>query len=53
MVVGVVGGGIGGAATALALQRNGVECVLMERDDFFEQRRAGYGVTLQQVCVCV
>ena len=41
----IVGGGIGGLATALALQLKGVRCVVYERDEHCDQRR-GYGLTL-------
>lgn len=41
----IIGGGIGGLATALALQSRGVPCVVYERDAYPEQRR-GYGLTL-------
>ena len=48
--VGIVGAGIGGAALALFLQHSEVpfECVVYEKDSCFEQRRQGYGLTIQQ-----
>lgn len=46
--VAISGGGIGGCALALALQRCGVSIVLLEKDTSFSQRRQGYGLTLQQ-----
>ena len=46
--VAVIGGGLGGAALALALRHRGVPCALYERDDGFEARRQGYGLTVQQ-----
>eukprot|EP00793_Prasinoderma_coloniale_P002100 PRCOL_00002608-RA len=46
--VGVVGAGIGGCALALALRQRGVRCELLERDESFDARKAGYGFTLQQ-----
>jgi salicylate hydroxylase len=47
-VVAVVGGGIGGAAVALALLQRGIRAVVYERDDCFAQRAQGYGLTMQQ-----
>ena len=47
-LVAIVGGGIGGAAAALALQQRGIPVVLYERDADFEQRAQGYGLTMQQ-----
>jgi len=44
----VVGGGIGGAALALALQHRGIQSVVCERDDAFESRKQGYGLTMQK-----
>jgi hypothetical protein len=41
----IIGGGIGGLAVALALQRRGVRCVVYERDLHCDQRH-GYGLTL-------
>jgi salicylate hydroxylase len=46
--VGIVGGGIGGLALALALQQRRIPCVVYERDACFEERRQGYGLTIQQ-----
>ena len=46
--VGIVGGGIGGATLALALQRVGIRSVLLERDASFDARAQGYGLTIQQ-----
>ena len=47
-VVAVVGGGIGGAAVALALQQRGIAVRVYERDGSFSQRAQGYGLTMQQ-----
>lgn len=44
--VAVIGGGIGGLAAAIALQRAGIGCTVYERDDSFKQRREGFGLTL-------
>jgi len=41
-----VGGGLGGLGVALCLQRIGADCVVYERDDFFADRKQGYGLTL-------
>ena len=38
--------GIGGLATALALQRRGLKCAVYERDALFQDRKQGYGLTL-------
>ena len=44
----VIGGGIGGLAAALALQRHGLRVLVYERDAHCEQRK-GYGLTLSNV----
>lgn len=44
--VAVVGGGIGGLACALALEKRGIPVVVYERDASFAQRRQGYGMTM-------
>ncbi|CAF3801162.1 unnamed protein product [Adineta steineri] len=44
----IAGAGIGGLATALALQRNGLSCQIYERDRDFESRRQGYSLTIQK-----
>jgi len=46
--VAIAGGGIGGAAAALALQQRGIPVRLYERDANFAQRAQGYGLTMQQ-----
>ena len=46
--VAIAGGGIGGAAAALALQQRGFRVVVYERDSNFDQRAQGYGLTMQQ-----
>ena len=43
--VAIVGGGIGGAALALALQQRGVAVRVFERDRCFAERAQGYGLT--------
>jgi hypothetical protein len=43
----VAGGGIGGAAVALALQRSNFEVVVLESDAAFDARKQGYGLTVQ------
>ena len=43
----VAGGGIGGAAVAVALQRKGFEVVVLEADSGFDARKQGYGLTIQ------
>eukprot|EP00041_Stephanoeca_diplocostata_P007921 m.113698 g.113698 ORF g.113698 m.113698 type:complete len:509 (+) comp17095_c0_seq3:416-1942(+) len=42
----IAGGGIGGLALALALQRRGLEVVVYERDAEFTDRQQGYGMTM-------
>ena len=46
--VAIVGGGIGGIALAVALQHRGIPYMVYEKDSRFDQRRQGYGLTLQQ-----
>eukprot|EP00579_Thalassiosira_antarctica_P007100 CAMPEP_0201890678 /NCGR_PEP_ID=MMETSP0902-20130614/32735_1 /ASSEMBLY_ACC=CAM_ASM_000551 /TAXON_ID=420261 /ORGANISM="Thalassiosira antarctica, Strain CCMP982" /LENGTH=627 /DNA_ID=CAMNT_0048421605 /DNA_START=407 /DNA_END=2290 /DNA_ORIENTATION=- len=46
--VAIVGGGIGGIALAVALQQRRIPCVVYERDMSFEERKQGYGLTMQQ-----
>lgn len=45
--IAIIGGGIGGLAAALALQRSGQRVVVFEREAGHESRRSGYGLTLQ------
>ena len=46
--VAIVGGGLGGTALALALQRKGLPVAVFEKDSSFAARRQGYALTLQQ-----
>ena len=46
--VAILGGGIGGLATGLALARRGFRVKVFERDPSFLHRRQGYGLTIQQ-----
>jgi 2-polyprenyl-6-methoxyphenol hydroxylase-like FAD-dependent oxidoreductase len=46
--VAIVGGGIGGVALAVACLHRGIPFTLYERDDGFDARSQGYGLTLQQ-----
>ena len=46
--VAIVGSGIGGAAAGLALQQRGIRVALYERDNSFDERAQGYGLTMQQ-----
>lgn len=43
----IAGGGIGGAAVAVALQKRGFEVVVLEADADFDSRQQGYGLTIQ------
>ncbi len=47
-VVAIVGGGIGGIALAVALRHRNIPFMVYEKDSRFDQRRQGYGLTLQQ-----
>lgn len=42
----ISGGGIAGLALALALKRRGKSPIVYERDNHFDERRQGYGMTL-------
>jgi 2-polyprenyl-6-methoxyphenol hydroxylase-like FAD-dependent oxidoreductase len=44
----IIGGGIGGAALAVACLHRGIPFTLYERDNSFDERSQGYGLTLQQ-----
>ena len=46
--VAIIGGGIGGAALAVACLHRGIPFTLYERDANVEARAQGYGLTLQQ-----
>ncbi len=46
--VAIIGGGIGGVALAVACLHRGIPFTLYERDNTFDQRSQGYGLTLQQ-----
>jgi salicylate hydroxylase len=46
--VGIVGGGLGGLALAVACRHRGIPCTVYEKDDDFYQRSQGYGLTMQQ-----
>ena len=46
--VAIIGGGIGGVALAVACLQRGIPFTLYERDDNFNARSQGYGLTLQQ-----
>lgn len=46
--VAIIGGGIGGAALAVACLHRGIPFSLYERDSGFSARSQGYGLTLQQ-----
>ncbi len=46
--IAIIGGGIGGAALAVACLHRGIPFTLYERDNTFDARSQGYGLTLQQ-----
>lgn len=46
--IAIIGGGIGGVALAVACFHRGIPFTLFERDNSFDARAQGYGLTLQQ-----
>lgn len=46
--IGIIGGGIGGLALALACQHRNIPYTVYERDESFDERSQGYGLTMQQ-----
>lgn len=46
--VAIIGAGIGGVALAVACLHRGIPFTLYERDNSFDERSQGYGLTLQQ-----
>lgn len=46
--VAIIGGGIGGVALAVACLHRGISFTIYERDNSFNERSQGYGLTLQQ-----
>lgn len=46
--IAIIGGGIGGVALAVACLHRRIPFTLYERDNHFEERSQGYGLTLQQ-----
>ncbi|OIQ27217.1 MAG: monooxygenase [Bacteroidetes bacterium MedPE-SWsnd-G2] len=46
--IAIIGAGIGGVALAVACLHRGIPFTLYERDQSFDQRSQGYGLTLQQ-----
>ncbi|MFT6829388.1 MAG: salicylate hydroxylase [Candidatus Paceibacteria bacterium] len=46
--IAIIGGGIGGVALAIACLHRGIPFTLYERDESFDARSQGYGLTLQQ-----
>ena len=46
--VAIIGGGIGGVALAVACLHRSIPFTLYERDNSFDARSQGYGLTLQQ-----
>lgn len=52
-LVAIIGGGIGGVALAIACSCRGIPFILFERDERFDARSQGYGLTLQQASKAV
>ena len=46
--IAIIGGGMGGISLAIACLHRGIPFTLYERDDSFDVRSQGYGLTLQQ-----
>lgn len=46
--IAIIGGGIGGVALAVACLHRGIPFTIYERDNNFDARSQGYGLTLQQ-----
>lgn len=51
--VAIIGAGIGGVALAVACLHRAIPFTLFERDQDFETRSQGYGLTLQQASVAM
>lgn len=51
--IAIIGGGIGGVALAVACLHRGIPFTLYERDESFNSRSQGYGLTLQQASKAV
>ena len=45
ILIGIVGGGIGGFALAIALQRRGIKSIVFEKDGSFEERKQGFFIS--------
>jgi 2-polyprenyl-6-methoxyphenol hydroxylase-like FAD-dependent oxidoreductase len=46
--IAIIGGGLGGLALAVACRHRGIPFAIYERDEHFDQRSQGYGLTMQQ-----
>ncbi len=51
--VAIIGAGIGGVALAVACSHRGIPFTLYERDNSFDARAQGYGLTLQQASIAI
>lgn len=51
--IAIIGGGIGGVALAVACLHRGIPFTLYEKDENFNARAQGYGLTLQQANIAI
>jgi len=51
--IAIIGGGMSGVAFAVACFHRGIPFTLYERDEHFDSRSQGYGLTLQQASKAV
>lgn len=51
--IAIIGAGIGGVALAVACLHRGIPFTIFEKDENFESRSQGYGLTLQQASVAM
>lgn len=51
--IAIIGGGIGGVALAVACLHRGIPFIIYEKDESFDGRTQGYGLTLQQASIAI